>query len=158
MDEVDLWSKYKDLQQRIEELKMDYAYLECMRQTDSSSRGPMDVDATEMMEENDSNMQLQCEQAEKEKIQLMNELHYFAQEIHMLEEENVDLFDAIRQIVEEKATLQDKIHKKEDEIELSKQSIDFFMGERDDLLKEKETQTTRLKTYEAYFRRSWAVL
>ena len=118
----------------------------------------MDVDATEMMEENDSNMQLQCEQAEKEKIQLMNELHYFAQEIHMLEEENVDLFDAIRQIVEEKATLQDKIHKKEDEIELSKQSIDFFMGERDDLLKEKETQTTRLKTYEAYFRRSWAVL
>ena len=154
MDEVDLWSKYKDLQQRIEELKTDYAYLKCMRQADSSSQGPMDVDSTETLEENDSNMQLQCEQAEKEKIQLMNELHYFAQEIRMLEEENVDLFDAIRQIVEEKAVLQDKIHKEEDEIELSKQSIDFFMGERDGLLKEKETQTTRLKTYEAYFRRS----
>lgn len=133
---------------------MDYAYLYCLNQGDSPSNEPMDLDYAETVEETDSDLQTQYRQAEKEKIQLMNELHYFTQEIRMLEEESVDLFDAIHQIVEEKATLQDKIHKKEDEIELSKQSIDFFMGERDGLLKEKETQTTRLKTYEAYFRRN----
>ena len=158
MEEVDLWSQFTDLQQRIEELKTDYAYLCCLNQEESSLKGPMDVNSAETLEEDDSDLQLQYLQAEKERIQLMNELHYFTQEIRMLEEESTDLFDAIHQIVEEKAMLQSKIHKKEDEIELSKQSIDFFMGERDGLLKAKETQTTRLKTYEAYFRRNWIAL
>ena len=153
MEEVDLWRQFTDLRQRIEELETDYAYLCCLSREDSSSKGPVDVDSAETVEESDSDLQSQYVQAERERIQLMNELHYFSQEIRMLEEESTDLFDAIHQIVEEKATLQSKIHKKEDEIELSKQSIDFFMGERDGLLKTKETQTTRLKTYEAYFRR-----
>lgn len=89
----------------------------------------------------------------EEHDRLSSEITFLQRELTMLEEENSDLFDAIEIITREKAQTENKLNKTREALELSKNSIDFFMAERDGFIKEKETKGKMIRTFEALFSR-----
>lgn len=70
----------------------------------------------------------------------------------MLEEEGTDLLDAIEAITLEKASIQKQLESVQEELESSKHLIDHLMEDRERFLKDKETKTTMITTFEALFR------
>ena len=73
-------------------------------------------------------------------------------EASMLEEEGTDLLDAIEAITLEKASIQKQLESVQEELESSKHLIDHLMEDRERFLKDKETKTTMITTFEALFR------
>lgn len=88
---------------------------------------------------------------QEEHDRLQSETIYLQNELNMLEEENNDLYDAIEVITKEKAQIESVLHEKKEALELSKNSIDFFVAERDGFIKEKETKEKMIKTFETLF-------
>lgn len=157
----DTRNQIRQLVNEIEKVRREYVYLrflvfsslgntECVTDNDKK----MEMGNGQKVKINDSaeNERENWDHYSMELAQLSSERDYLQKEIKMLEEEGTDLLDAIEAIASEKASIQKQMKSVKEELESSKHLIDLLMEKREGLLKDKETKSTMIATFEALFR------
>ena len=145
-----------ELKREVNELKREYyLYMSMLQQTteeeleELEEKPGVNGDSKAFKLSNESYGELQLLREEHDR--LSSEILYLQRELTMLKEENSDLYDSVEVITREKVQIENQLHETREALELSKNSIDFFMAEREGFIKEKETKMKMIRTFEALF-------
>ena len=157
----DMRNQIHQLGEEIEAARKEYFYLQFLASNVAEIWDPIQEqdEATmngrrlnRIFDQSTENLSNEWNSSSKELSQLTSECHYLQKEVSMLEEESTDLLDAIEAIHLEKTSLQQQLESIEEELESSKHLIDRLMEDRERILKDKETKTAMISTFEALFR------
>ena len=157
----DMRNQIHQLVKEIEAVRKEYVYLQFLvsNSLEKSEQIQEKGDRTKIghnpnptFDDSAENLSERWNQNSNELSQLTSERNYLQTEASMLEEEGTDLLDAIEAITLEKASIQKQLESVQEELESSKHLIDHLMEDRERFLKDKETKTTMITTFEALFR------
>ena len=146
--------EYIALSKKLEILRQECCFLRCILISDPDLN-PFVIGENSTFLEKSLTIQKQFnEQLSTDRTTLLRELRQtknqasnLFREVENLRDENDDLYNTIETITKEKGELNDELHSIQDDVDVTKQVINFLVNERDTMKKEIEVKDAKLMEY-----------